>query len=218
FRPLHRFNPERVRYVRDLACRRFARRTEDDRPLAGLTLLDIGTGGGLIAEPMARLGARVTGIDPSEKNIGIARAHAARMTLAIDYRATTAEALAAEGARFDIVLAMEVIEHVADVGLFLDAVAALVRPGGFAALATLNRTLRAYALAIVGAEYVMRWLPVGTHDWNRFLTPGELSSLLVERGLVPSDTTGMIYNPISGRWRLGADTAVNYLIAGNKAT
>lgn len=216
FRPLHRFNPERVRFVRDHACIRFGRKAEAEGPLAGLSLLDIGTGGGLVAEPMARLGAAVTGIDPSQKNIAIARAHAAKMGLAIDYRATTAEALAAEGARFDIVLAMEVVEHVADVGAFLDAIATLVKSGGMAVLATLNRTMRSYALAIIGAEYVMRWLPVGTHDWNKFLAPSELSALLGKRGLVPGNPAGLIYNPLSGRWRPGADTGVNYLIAADK--
>lgn len=216
FRPLHRFNPERVRFVRDHACRRFGREPGAKTPLAGLSLLDIGTGGGLVAEPMARLGAAVTGIDPSRVNVAIAATHAGQMGLQIDYRATTAEALAAEGARFDIVLAMEVVEHVADVGAFLDAIATLVKPGGMAVLATLNRTLRSYALAIIGAEYVMRWLPIGTHDWNRFLTPAELSDLLGKRGLIPGETRGLIYNPLSGRWRLGADTGVNYLIAANK--
>jgi 2-polyprenyl-6-hydroxyphenyl methylase/3-demethylubiquinone-9 3-methyltransferase len=216
FRPLHRFNPERVRFVRDHALARFSRDGAQAQPLSGLSLVDIGTGGGLMAEPMARLGAAVTGIDPSEKNIGIARTHAGQMGLDIDYRATTAEALAADGARFDIVLAMEVVEHVADVGVFLDAIAALAKPGGLVVLATLNRTLRSYALAIIGAEYVMRWLPVGTHDWNKFIPPEELSGQLAARGLIPAGTAGMIYNPLSGRWRLGTDTGVNYLIAAEK--
>jgi 2-polyprenyl-6-hydroxyphenyl methylase/3-demethylubiquinone-9 3-methyltransferase len=216
FRPLHRFNPERVRFIRDHAAARFGRDGESDAPLAGLRVLDIGTGGGLVAEPMARLGARVTGIDPAEKNIGTARAHARQMGLAIDYRATTAEDLAATGARFDIVLAMEVVEHVADTRAFFDAVGALTVPGGMVVTATLNRTLRAYALAIVGAEYVMRWLPVGTHDWNRFLTPDELAALMAGGGLAARDTTGLVYNPITGRWRLGRDTGVNYLIYAEK--
>jgi 2-polyprenyl-6-hydroxyphenyl methylase/3-demethylubiquinone-9 3-methyltransferase len=212
FRPLHRFNPERVRFIRDHACARFGRDARTENPLAGLRLLDIGTGGGLVAEPMARLGAAVTGIDPAERNIGTARTHARRMGLDIDYRAMTAEALAAEGATYDIVLAMEVVEHVADTEAFFAAVASLTAPGGMVVAATLNRTLKAYALAIVGAEYVMRWLPVGTHDWNRFLTPGELSDLMASHGLKARDTAGLIYNPLSGRWRLGTDVSVNYLI------
>lgn len=212
FRPLHRFNPERVRFVRDRACARFGRNPRAERPLAGLRLLDIGTGGGLVAEPMARLGASVTGIDPAERNIGTARAHAQRMDLAIDYRAITAEALAAEGMTFDIVLAMEVVEHVADTEAFFAAVASLTAPGGMVVAATLNRTFKAYALAIVGAEYVMRWLPVGTHDWNKFLTPQELSDLMGRHGLVAREAAGLIYNPLSGRWRLGEDVGVNYLI------
>lgn len=216
FRPLHRFNPERVRFVRDRACASFGRDVRAERPLEGLRLLDIGTGGGLVAEPMARLGAAVTGIDPAERNIGTARTHARRMGLDIDYRAMTAEALAAEGARYDIVLAMEVVEHVADTDAFFAAVAALARPGGMVVAATLNRTLKAYALAIVGAEYVMRWLPVGTHDWNRFLTPGELSDLMARHRLKARETAGLIYNPLTGRWRLGTDVSVNYLIYAEK--
>jgi len=212
FRPLHRFNPERVRFVRDHVAAHFGRDPATARVLDGLSLLDIGTGGGLVAEPMARLGATVTGIDPAEKNIGTARAHAAQMGLDVTYRTATAEALAAEGARFDVVLALEVVEHVADLGTFLDAAAALVAPGGAFVAATLNRTLRSYLMAIIGAEYVMRWLPVGTHDWNKFLTPGELAEAIAASGLAVRETAGMVYNPLSGRWRLGTDTGVNYLI------
>lgn len=216
FRQLHRFNPERVRFVRDRAAARFGRDPGGTRPLEGLTVLDIGTGGGIVAEPMARLGATVTGIDPSEKNIGTAQVHAGQMGLDIDYRATTAEELAASGARFDIVLALEVVEHVADLDAFMAAAATLVAPGGVMAAATLNRTLKSYALAIVGAEYVMRWLPVGTHDWNKFLTPAELTRLIEAHGLKVTDTAGMIYNPVTGRWRLGNDTGVNYLVFAEK--
>ncbi len=212
FRQLHRFNPERVRFVRDRAAARFGRDAEAPTPLAGLRVLDVGTGGGIVAEPMARLGAAVTGIDPSEKNVGIARAHAAQSGLAIDYRATTAEDLAAAGERYDLVLALEVVEHVADIEAFMDAAAALVAPGGAFAAGTLNRTLRSWLLAIVGAEYVMRWLPVGTHDWNKFLTPAELANLFAARGLSVTDACGMVYNPVSGRWRLADDTGVNYLM------
>ena len=216
FRPLHRFNPERVRFIRDHAATRFGRDAAGATPLAGLRVLDIGTGGGLVAEPMARLGASVTGIDPAEQNIGTARTHAGQMGLTIDYQATTAEDLAATGAQFDIVLAMEVVEHVADTHAFFDAIGALTAPGGMVVAATLNRTLRAYALAIVGAEYVMRWLPVGTHDWHKFLTPIELAALMAGGGLIARETMGLVYNPISGRWRLGRDTGVNYLIYAEK--
>lgn len=212
FRQLHRLNPERLRFIRDRAAARFGREAEAPRPLEGLSVLDIGCGGGLVAEPLARLGARVTGLDPSEKNVGTARAHARGMGLDIAYRAATAEALAAEGARFDLVLMLEVIEHVADVDAFMDAAVALTRPGGALVAATLNRTLKSFALAILGAEYVMRWLPVGTHDWNRFLTPEELSALMTARGLTVRDVTGLIYNPLTTRWRQGSDTGVNYMI------
>ncbi len=216
FRPLHRLNPTRIAYVRDQAAARFHRDALAPEPLAGLSVLDIGTGGGLVAEPMARLGATVTGIDPSAKNIGTARAHTAQMGLTIDYRATTAEALAQNGNRFDIVLMLEVVEHVADLESFMAAGAAMLKPGGLMVAATLNRTLRAWALAIVGAEYVMRWLPIGTHDWNKFLTPEELAALMARHGVIPGEATGMIYNPVSGRWRVGSDTGVNYMLTGTK--
>jgi 2-polyprenyl-6-hydroxyphenyl methylase/3-demethylubiquinone-9 3-methyltransferase len=216
FRPLHRLNPTRLGFVRDHAATHFGRDALAPEPLAGLSVLDIGTGGGLVAEPMARLGATVTGIDPSAKNIGTARTHAAQMGLDIDYRATTAEALTAEDTRFDIVLMLEVVEHVADLESFMAAGAALLKPGGLMVAATLNRTLRAWALAIVGAEYVMRWLPVGTHDWNKFLTPRELAALMARHGIATGEATGVIYNPVSGRWRTGTDTAVNYMITGSR--
>jgi 2-polyprenyl-6-hydroxyphenyl methylase/3-demethylubiquinone-9 3-methyltransferase len=222
FKQLHRFNPERVRFVRDQACAHFGPgRTgaaTDAQPFSGLDLLDIGTGGGLVAEPMARLGARVTGIDPSAINIGTAQAHARQMGLDITYRAATAEALAQESARFDLVIMLEVVEHVADVAAFFDAATALVKPGGMLVAATLNRTLKSYALAIVGAEYVMRWLPVGTHDWNKFLTPGELSAHAQACGLTVQTVMGMIYNPLTGRWRSGTDTSVNYMLSSVKRT
>jgi 2-polyprenyl-6-hydroxyphenyl methylase/3-demethylubiquinone-9 3-methyltransferase len=220
FKTLHRFNPERVRFVRDQACAHFGPvrtgTTTDSQPFSGLDLLDIGTGGGLVAEPMARLGARVTGIDPSTKNIGIAQAHARQMALDITYRAVTAEALARETARFDIVIMLEVVEHVADVAAFFEAATALVKPGGMLVAATLNRTVKSYALAIVGAEYVMRWLPIGTHDWNKFLTPDELSAHVQACGLTVQNVAGMIYNPLTGRWRTGTDTSVNYMLSALK--
>ncbi|MFT5539731.1 MAG: 2-polyprenyl-6-hydroxyphenyl methylase/3-demethylubiquinone-9 3-methyltransferase [Alphaproteobacteria bacterium] len=221
FKPLHRFNPERVRFVRDQACAHFgparAGAITDAQPFSGLDLLDIGTGGGLVAEPMARLGARVTGIDPSAKNIGTAQAHARQMGLDITYRAATAEMLAQESARFDLVIMLEVVEHVADVTAFFEAATALVKPGGMLIAATLNRTLKSYALAIVGAEYVMRWLPVGTHHWNKFLTPEELSAHARACGLHVQSVAGMIYNPLTGRWRTGTDTSVNYMLSAIKS-
>lgn len=212
FRPLHRFNPERVRFIRDHVAARFGRDPAAARPLEELHLLDVGTGGGLVAEPMARLGAKVTGIDPSEKNIGTARTHAAQMGLDITYRAVTAEQLAAEGLRFDAVLALEVVEHVADLDSFMNAAATLVVPGGALVMTTLNRTLRSYLMAIIGAEYVLRWLPVGTHDWNKFLTPDELASAITARGFKMRETAGMVYNPLTGHWRTGSDTGVNYMV------
>jgi 2-polyprenyl-6-hydroxyphenyl methylase/3-demethylubiquinone-9 3-methyltransferase len=171
--PLHKFNPVRLGYIRDAACRRFGRDSKRLDALKGLRILDIGCGGGILSEPLARIGADVVGADPAATNIEAARLHAADGGLAIDYRATTAEALAEAGERFDIVLAMEVVEHVADVNLFVKLTGAMVKPGGMMIAATLNRTLKSFALAIVGAEYVLRWLPRGTHTWDKFVTPNE---------------------------------------------
>jgi 2-polyprenyl-6-hydroxyphenyl methylase/3-demethylubiquinone-9 3-methyltransferase len=212
FRPLHRLNPERIRFIRDRLAARFGRDPEGGRPLDGLSLLDIGSGGGLVAEPMARLGAAVTGIDPSPRNVAVAEAHARDMGLAVTYRAATAEQLAEEGARFNVVLALEVVEHVADLGAFLDAATALVAPGGALIASTLNRTAKAFLLAIVGAEYVLGWLPRGTHDWHRFLTPAELSAALEARGLAVAEVAGLSYSPLARRWRLSGDTGVNYFV------
>ena len=180
--PLHKFNPVRLGYIRDAACRRFGRDGKRLDCLKGLRVLDIGCGGGILSEPLARLGADMVGADPAEPNIEAARVHAAAGGLAIDYRATTAEALAQAGERFDIVLAMEVVEHVADVNLFVALTGAMVKPGGLMVAATLNRTLKSFALAIVGAEYVLRWLPRGTHDWRRFVRPSELAAGLGAAG------------------------------------
>ncbi len=216
FRPLHRFNPARVGFIRDRASAHYGRAAHTPVPLDGLTLLDIGTGGGLVAEPMARLGARVTGIDPSDKNIAIARTHAAAMGLEITYRAAAAERLAAEGQTFDIVLALEVVEHVADLGVFLDASAALVKGGGIFIAATLNRTARAYALAIIGAEYIMGWLPRGTHDWNKFVTPAEITAGLQASGLRVALISGIVFNPLTFTWRIATDTGVNYIVVAEK--
>jgi 2-polyprenyl-6-hydroxyphenyl methylase/3-demethylubiquinone-9 3-methyltransferase len=210
FKPLHRINPTRLTYIRDQLCRKFGRDKKAAGSLKGLTVLDIGCGGGLVAEPLARLGAEVTGIDPAPENIEAAKAHAKGARLEIAYRAETTEALAASGARFDAVLLLEVVEHVPDVPALLKAVAPLVKPGGMMIVSTLNRTLKAYALAIVGAELILRWLPLGTHNWDRFVTPDELRAALKGAGLSLTDLTGMIYNPLADEWRLARDTDVNY--------
>jgi 2-polyprenyl-6-hydroxyphenyl methylase / 3-demethylubiquinone-9 3-methyltransferase len=210
FKPLHRINPTRLTYIRDQLCRRFGRDKTAQASLKDLTILDIGCGGGLVAEPLARLGAKVTGIDPAPENIEAAKAHAKGVGLEIAYRAETAEAFAASGRTFDAVLLLEVVEHVPDVGAMLKAVAPLVKPGGIIIVSTLNRTLKAYVLAIIGAELVLRWLPPGTHDWNRFVTPEELRRALKEAGLNLTDVTGMVYDPLADEWRLARDTGVNY--------
>jgi 2-polyprenyl-6-hydroxyphenyl methylase / 3-demethylubiquinone-9 3-methyltransferase len=215
-RTLHRFNPVRVAYVRDEACRLFGRDPHASEPLAGLSVIDIGCGGGVLSEPLARLGARVTGLDPATRNVAVAKAHAEGEGLAIDYRAQTIEAVAGAGERFDVVLAMEVVEHVADVPAFVAAAASTVRPGGLFVAATLNRTLRAFALAIVGAEYVLRWLPRGTHDWEKFVTPDELARAATLGGLEVTDRIGVVYDPLRDRWRTASDLSVNYMIAATR--
>ncbi|MGE5147788.1 MAG: bifunctional 2-polyprenyl-6-hydroxyphenol methylase/3-demethylubiquinol 3-O-methyltransferase UbiG [Candidatus Eiseniibacteriota bacterium] len=217
FRPLHRLNPVRLAYVRDRVIGHFGLDPKARKPLDGLKLLDVGCGGGLISEPMARLGAAITGIDAAERNIAVAAAHAAESGLAIDYRATTVEDLAETGARFDVVLALEIVEHVADPDLFLEACGAVLKPGGVLVLSTLNRTAKAFALAIVGAEYVLRWLPRGTRDWRKFLRPSELGAGLRRAGLELADLTGIAYNPLNDKWTLGRDLDVNYLAAAVKA-
>lgn len=217
FRPLHRINPLRIGYIRQQVAAHFGEIKDELHPLSGLTLLDIGCGGGLICEPMARLGAQVTGVDAGEKNIGVASLHAQQMGLAIDYRHSSAEAMAAEGRQFDIVLALEIVEHVADLPAFMAAVCALVKPGGMLFLSTLNRTPKSFALAIVGAEYVLRWLPRGTHDWKKFLKPHELHAHLREGGLQVLDQQGMVWNPLADEWKLSErDLNVNYLLAATK--
>jgi 2-polyprenyl-6-hydroxyphenyl methylase / 3-demethylubiquinone-9 3-methyltransferase len=214
---LHKFNPVRLAYIRDAACRRFGR--DPGRPLCldGIRILDIGCGGGILCEPLARLGAAMVGVDPSAANIEAARRHAAAGALVIDYRASTADALAAAGERFDLVLAMEVVEHVLDVGGFARCCADMVKPGGLMIAATLNRTLKSFALAIVGAEYVLRWLPRGTHRWERFVTPDELEIALEKAGLRVADRVGVVYRPLADRWQLSSDTDVNYMMAAAKA-
>ena len=214
---LHKFNPVRLGYIRDRTCARFGRDPKRLDSLSGLRMLDIGCGGGILSEPLARLGAAVVGADPSERNIAAAQAHAERVGVAVDYRATTAEALAEAGERFDVVLAMEVVEHVTDVGLFVGRCAEMVKPGGLMFAATLNRTLKSFALAIVGAEYVLRWVPRGTHQWDKFVTPNELEIAFAQGGLDVIAETGVIYNLLADRWQLSTDMDVNYMLVATRS-
>lgn len=209
--PLHKINPLRLAWIRDAACKKFNRNPRSLTSLQGLRILDIGCGAGLLSEPLARLGAEVIGIDPSESNIAAARAHAERSGMLIDYRATTVEAMS-NRERFDVVLAMEVVEHVTDVGLFLEQCAGLMKPSGMIVVSTLNRTMKSFALGIVAAEYVLRWLPRGTHQWNRFVTPAELQQHLHRSRLEIADQTGVVYSPFSDRWMLSSDMDVNYMV------
>jgi 2-polyprenyl-6-hydroxyphenyl methylase / 3-demethylubiquinone-9 3-methyltransferase len=213
---LHKFNPVRLAFIRDQVAEHFDREPKRLDSLAGLRILDIGCGGGILCEPLARLGASVVGADPSESNIAVARSHAAQSGLAIDYRDTSAEALAQAGEIFDVVLAMEVVEHVTDVGLFVGLAAAMVKPGGLLFVATLNRTAKSFALAIVGAEYILRWLPRGTHQWDKFVTPNELEIAIEQSGLHVTGETGVIYNVFADRWQLAADMDVNYMVVAEK--
>lgn len=216
FAPLHKFNPVRLAFIRGEAASHFGRDPRALKPFEGLSLLDIGCGGGLLSEPMARLGFAVTGADASERNIGTAKAHADQSGLAIDYRATTAETLAAEGRQFDVVLNMEVIEHVADVTAYLTACTQLLKPGGLTFVATLNKTLKSLALAKIGAEYVLGWLPRGTHDWNRFIPPTELKSSLEQSGLSILKTQGVSFDPLNWDWQLSRDVDVNYMVTATR--
>lgn len=216
FAPLHRFNPVRLAFIRDQAAAHFGRDPRGLRPFEGLSLLDIGCGGGLLSEPMARLGFAVTGADASEKNIGTARAHAAESGLDITYLATTAEALAAEDRPFDVVLNMEVVEHVAEPRAYLATCAGLVKPGGLTFVATLNRTLKSLALAKIGAEYVLNWLPRGTHDWNRFIAPADLQKTLEDSGLTIKGIQGISFDLLNWSWRLSSDVDVNYMIVARR--
>jgi 2-polyprenyl-6-hydroxyphenyl methylase/3-demethylubiquinone-9 3-methyltransferase len=216
FRPLHQINPTRLTYIRDRLCAHFGRDPKAPPSLIGLTVLDIGCGGGLVAEPLARLGVHMTGIDPAPETIEAAKTHAAGAGLEIAYRPATAEELADEGLAFDAVLLLEVVEHVPDVPAFLKRIAHLVKPGGVMILSTLNRTLKAYALAIVGAEFVLRWLPVGTHQWERFVRPEELAGAIRGAGLTLADTAGMVYDPLADTWSLSGDTDVNYLATATR--
>jgi 2-polyprenyl-6-hydroxyphenyl methylase/3-demethylubiquinone-9 3-methyltransferase len=213
---LHKFNPVRLGYIRDAACQRYGRDAKSLGCLKDLCILDIGCGGGILSEPLARLGATVVGIDPSESNIEVARRHAAQGDVAVDYRCTAAETLAATRERFHLVLAMEVVEHVADVSLFVASCATLMRPDGMMIAATLNRTLKSFALAIVGAEYILRWLPRGSHQWDKFVTPNELEIALEQAGLQVVDETGVIYNLFADRWQLSDDMDVNYMVTAER--
>ncbi|MGB6171981.1 MAG: bifunctional 2-polyprenyl-6-hydroxyphenol methylase/3-demethylubiquinol 3-O-methyltransferase UbiG [Xanthobacteraceae bacterium] len=204
-KPLHDLNPLRLQYI------------ERAVGVAGKQALDVGCGGGILSEPLARLGAAVVGADPSERNIEVALHHAAQSGLAIDYRNTSAEALAEADEQFDVVLAMEVVEHVTDVGLFVEVAAAMVKPDGLLFIATLNRTVKSFALAIVGAEYVLRWLPRGTHQWDKFVTPNELEIAIAQGGMRIAGQTGVIYNLLADRWQLSADLDVNYMVVADKA-
>lgn len=215
-RPLHRLNPTRLAYIKARLAEHFCREANAAQSLDGLRVLDIGCGAGLVSEPLCRMGADVTGIDPSSEIVAAARLHAADSGLSIDYRATTAEALAAAGESFDAVTILEVVEHVNDVPLFVATVASLVRPGGIVIASTINRTLKAFALAIVGAEYVLRWLPPGTHSYEKLVMPRELAAAFAAAGLDPGDETGVIYVPLADQWRLSRDMDVNYMMTATK--
>ena len=215
FAPLHRLNPLRIGYIRDRAVLHWQRDTLSGTPLKGLSVLDIGCGGGLLSEPMARLGAQVTGIDAAQRNITVAGLHAEKQGLAIDYKQHTAEVLAEAGGQFDVVLALEIVEHVADVDLFLKSCGRLVKPGGLLFLSTLNRTAKAWVLAIAGAEYVLGWLPRGTHDWKKFLKPSEVVRGLAAGGIEVKEIVGVVYSPLSRAWSLNKrDLDVNYMLYG----
>ncbi|MGQ3676019.1 bifunctional 2-polyprenyl-6-hydroxyphenol methylase/3-demethylubiquinol 3-O-methyltransferase UbiG [Xanthobacter sp. TB0139] len=215
--PLHAMNPSRLAFVRDALVRHFGREGHSMRPLAGLRVVDVGCGGGLLSEPMARMGASVTGIDPAPRNIEVARNHAEGQGLGIEYLPVTAEELAVRGARFNAVVALEVVEHVADVATFIRTLGTLVDEGGVLVLSTLNRTAKSFALAIVGAEYVLRWLPPGTHNWEKFITPEELEASLAAAGYEAKERAGLVYNPLNGQFSLSDDLAVNYFMVARKA-
>ena len=217
FKPLHKLFPVRLSYIKELSCKHFAKDKNSTSAFQGLNIVDVGCGGGLLTEPMKRLGARVVGIDPSESNIQAAKSHAEKMNLSIDYRAGTAEKLVKNKEKFDIVLNMEVVEHVADVPLFMTQCANLVKPGGLMFVSTINRTLKAYLLAIVGAEQILRWLPKGTHTYEKFLKPKELETLMADEGLNLIDKCGVVFNPLYGRWGKSHDMDVNYMLCVSRS-
>jgi len=216
FRPLHKFNPVRLAYILEKICIAFECHADSARPLAGLRILDIGCGGGLLCEPLTRLGAQMVGVDAAQTNIEVAKIHASQNGLDIDYRASTAEDLAAAGEKFDVVLNMEVIEHVADVKLFMSACSTMVKPGGLMFVATINRTLKAMALVIIGAEYILRWLPRGTHSYAKFIRPDELRQQLQCADLTAIDETGICYNPFDDSWNRSRDMAANYIMLARR--
>lgn len=216
FAPLHKFNPVRLAYIRETAAAHFGRDAKSLKPFEGLKLLDIGCGGGLLSEPMARLGFSVLGVDAAEKNVKTAAAHSAGQNLDLSYRCTTAEQLALEDARFDVILNMEVVEHVADLHEYLGACAQLIAPGGIMFVATINKTLKSLALAKIGAEYVLGWVPKGTHDWNRFVAPALLRAILEDDGLKILKTQGVAFDPLSWNWRLSNDIDVNYMMVASR--
>ncbi len=214
---LHKFNPVRLGYIRDQVTAHFGRDPKKLGCLTGLRILDIGCGGGILSEPLARLGGKVIGADPSQANIDVATHHAGQAGVMVDYRATTAEALADQGECFDVLLAMEVVEHVVDMPLFVKRCGEMVNPGGLMIAATLNRTMKSFALAIIGAEYVLRWLPRGTHRWDKFVTPGELEAAMVRAGLRVVDERGVVYGVFSDAWQLSNDMDVNYMLTAEKS-
>ena len=217
FKPLHMLNPCRLDYITSQIASEFDRDLTTNLPFKGLRILDIGCGGGLLSEPMARLGAEVVGADPATRNIPVAELHAQQSGLTIDYRLTTAEDLAAAGEKFDVVLNMEVVEHVPDPQSFLTACQTLLKPGGLMICSTLNRNAKSFGLAIIGAEWVMRWLPKGTHDWRKFITPDELAGFITKAGLDPVDRKGMVFNPVAWSWSLSSrDLSVNYVTTSVK--
>ena len=216
-KPLHKLNPTRLDYLRRMACAHFKLDDRKIGALTGISALDIGCGGGLVAEPLCRMGAAVTGVDAGPENIRIAKAHGKAEGLTINYQATTAEALADAGKQYDLVTALEIVEHVADVPLFLQSCAALVKPGGMLIVSTLNRTPKSFMLGIVAAEYILRWLPTGTHNWKKFLKPSEIATPLTAAGLKVTDVRGLIYNPLTRQFSLSADDLdVNYFLTAVK--
>ncbi len=214
--PLHRINPLRLAYIRDAACRKFDRNPRSLSCLSELRILDIGCGAGLLCEPFARLGAQVIGIDPSVSNIAAAKMHADKSHVSVDYRCTTVEEMDTRE-RFDVVLAMEVVEHVVDVGAFLARCAQMMKPGGLMVVSTINRNWKSFGLAIVGAEYILRWLPRGTHQWEKFVTPDELGTYLARSNLEITEQSGVVYNPFADRWSLSSDMDVNYMVVAETA-
>ena len=216
FGVLHVFNPVRLQYIKEQVCARFARDPFDAQPFKGLRFLDIGCGGGLLTEPMARLGAEIVGVDPSEKNIKTATIHAQETQLAIDYRCATAEDLEREGEKFDVILNMEVIEHVSDPQAFTRSCSTMLNPKGLMFVATISRTFKSFGLAIVGAEYILGWLPKGTHHWEKFIKPEELRAWLTANNITIKGETGVTYHPLANQWKRSRDMDVNYMLVGQK--